>query len=245
MFGLDSRNLNILQLPSQGLFYRNDFEITINKANEDEIKEYEDNYIKDDISIIIYYIKKIVESNITLSKSYKYEDIKSIDIIFIFIEIVKLTRGKPINFIFYNRDKDIDDKIEFGSQYFNYYDMLPLMDYYDHIEKCFVISGYKYTLPSVGVENSLTNFLIRKSDENEFDDKLFYDFTHFLSNKNNLKFREIENLIEIFNNDLSEKELDIIKDILRIFSPIQRYSLKKGSQVIEMSSKINLEKIWK
>ena len=30
-----------------------------------------------------------------------------------------------------------------------------------------------------------------------------------------------------------------------MFQPIQRYSLKRGNKVIEINSKIDLEKIWK
>ena len=33
---------------------------------------------------------------------------------------------------------------------------------YDSVNKCFDIHGYKYSLPSIGVENSLTDFLISK-----------------------------------------------------------------------------------
>lgn len=247
ILGLDKRMINIQELPSQGLFYKNDFKIRINKASKKDIEEYENNYVKDDIGVIIYYIKKIVEKNTTLSASYRYDDIKSIDIIFIFLEIVKLTKGKAINFVYYNKDTDLEDRIEFGSKYFNYFQVGSLIKYYDYEEKCFNIYGYKYTLPAVGVENSLTNFLIIKSNEDDVElyNNLFYDFTHFVGDKNYLKFSEIENLIEIFNYDLDDREMKKVKNILELFSPIQRYALRKGDRIVEMTSKINLEKIWK
>jgi len=247
LFGLDKRAINIQQLPSQGLFYKNDFKITIKKASKKDIEEYEKNYVKDDIGVIIYYIKKIVKKNTTITSPYKYDDIKSIDIIFIFLEIVKLTKGKAINFVYYNKDTDLEDRIEFDSKYFNYFQIGKLINYYDYEEKCFVVNGYKYSLPSVGVENSLTNFLIIKSNEPDCEiyNEFFYEFTHFLGDKNYLKFSEIENLLEVFNYDLDKYEMQKVKDIIKMFSPIQRYSLKKGDRIVEMTSKINLEKIWR
>jgi hypothetical protein len=53
-----------------------------------------------------------------------------------------------------------------------------------------------------------------------------YDFTYFVGHKNLLHFDEVENLVQIFNFDMDEDELKKVK-IVEIFSPIQRYSLKR------------------
>jgi hypothetical protein len=235
-------------LPSQGLFYKKDFEINIKKASKEDILDYEKNYVKDDIGTVIYLIKKIVEKNIKLSQSYVYEDIKSIDIIFIFLEIVKITKGKPINLLYFDKETDSEGKIEFGSKYFNYFEFTnKLLQNYSNEDRSFTINGYKYTLPSIGVENSLTNFLIVKSSEEDaFNyNNYTYDFTYFVGDKNNLKFKEIENLIQIFNFDMDKDEMKKMKEVIKTFLPLQRYSLKKDGRVVEMNSKINLEKIWK
>jgi hypothetical protein len=244
---IKKRKIDIKSLPSQGLFYKNDFKITISSAGKTDITDYEKNYVKDDIGVVIYYIKKIVQRNIIISKGYKYEDIKSIDVIFIFLEIVKLTKGRPINLIFFDKNKDKEDRIEFGSKNFNYFQLGDLLKFYDYEERCFLVDGYKYTLPSIGVENCLTNFLIIKSAEenSEVYNSYFYDFTHFVGHQNHLKYREIENLLEIFNFDMEPEEIIKIKKIISIFAPIQRYSLIKDGKIVEMTSKINLEKIWK
>lgn len=241
------KKIDIKLLPSQGLFYKEDLTITVTSASKNDIEDYEKNYIRDDIGVVIYYIKKIVERNITLSKGYKYEDIKSIDIIFIFLEIVKLTKGRPINLVYFDKNKDKDEKIEFGSKNFNYFQLGNLIEYYDYKHRCFVVDGYKYTLPSIGVENCLTNFLIIKSAEEDSGDynTYLYDFTHFVGHKNHLKYNEIENLLQIFNFDMESEEIVKIKKIITMFAPIQRYSLIKDGRIIEMTSKINLEKIWK
>jgi hypothetical protein len=235
-------------LPSQGLFYKKDFEISIKKASKEDILDYEKNYVKDDIGTVIYLIKKIVEKNIKLSQSYVYEDIKSIDIIFIFLEIVKITKGKPINLLYFDKETDSEGKIEFGSKYFNYFEFTnKLLQNYNSEDRSFTINGYKYTLPSIGVENSLTNFLIVKSNEEDaFNyNNYTYDFTYFVGDKNNLKFKEIENLIQIFNFDMDKDEMRKMREVVKTFLPLQKYSLKKDGKVVEMNSKINLEKIWK
>ena len=235
-------------LPSQGLFYKPDFEINIKKASNEDILDYEKNYVKDDVGTVIYLIKKIVEKNIKLSGSYIYEDIKSIDVIFIFLEIVKITKGKPINLMYFDKETDKEGKIEFGSKYFNYFQFTDkLLDKYSNEDRSFTINGYKYTLPSIGVENALTNFLIIKSSEEDaFNyNNYTYDFTYFVGDKNTLKFKEIENLIQIFNFDMEKDEMRKMKEVIKTFLPLQRYSLKKDGRVVEMNSKINLEKIWK
>ena len=247
LFNLQKK-LDKKKLPSQGLFYNDNFTISLKKASTKDIKEYEDGYIKDNIGIIIHKVKKIVEENVILSNGYKFEDIKSIDVIFIFLEIVKLTKGKPIKFKYFNEETKKEDIVEFGTKYFNYFTIEDkIMKYYNNKEKFFEIDGYKYSLPTIGVENSLTNFLIYKSnkDDSELYSSYFYDFTYFLSNKNNLTFDEIENLIQIFNFDLDDKETDKIGIILKLFMPLQKYSLKKNGRVIDINAKIDLEKIWK
>ena len=44
---------------------------------------------------------------------------------------------------------------------------------------------------------------------------------------------------------MESEEVVKIKRIITMFAPIQRYSLIKDGRVVEMTSKINLEKIWR
>ncbi len=234
-------------LPSQGIFYKDDFEFCIKKASNEDIIEYEKNYIKDDIGTIINGIKKIVENNVIIKNNYDFNYIKSIDIIYIFLEIVKLTKNKPVVLLYIDSINN-SKEIEFTSENFNYYKIpKSLYKMYDTDNKCFDISGYKYSLPSIGVENSLTEYLIDKyHDEDVYSYNSYnYDFTYFVYDKDFLTFNEIENLIYVFNNDIEEEEIENIKKIIVIFSPMQRYSLKKDGKIIDINSKINLEKIWK
>jgi hypothetical protein len=245
-FFVSKLKINIKKLPSLGLFYKEDFEVYINRAGKNEILSYETNFNKEDIGQVIYQIKEIVKSNIKLNVNYTYDDIKSIDIIFIFLEIVKFTKKTPICLDYFNNNKKT--QIEFGEKYFNYFEVSDdLMKYYDKKGRSFLINGYNYTLPTIGIEDSLTNFLIKKSTQANTNNYVSYkyDFTYFVGHKNLLHFDEVENLVQIFNFDIDENESKKVKKIIEIFSPIQKYSLKKDGKVVEMSSMINLERIWK
>jgi len=242
------KKVDIKSLPSQGLFYNNDFEIIIKKANVGDIIEYEHDYIKDDLGLVITKLKKIVEKNTTFSSGYNFNDIKSIDVVFIFLEIVRFTKGKAVNLTYFDDELGEEKIIEFSSNYFNYFRLSEeVMEHYNKDSKEFIIEDFKFSLPSIGVENCVTNYLIDKSDDydvakyNEFN----YDFIFFLGNKRSVNFNEIDNLIQIFNYDIEESDSKKIRKVINMFQPIQKYSLKRGNKIIEINSKIDLEKIWK
>ncbi len=65
-------------LPSQGLFYKDDFELYIKKADISDIIEYEYNYVKDDLGSIIARVKRVVEKNLIFKNGYTFDDIKSV-----------------------------------------------------------------------------------------------------------------------------------------------------------------------
>ncbi len=242
------KKLDISILPSQGLFYKDDFEIHIKKADIEDIIEYEHNYIKDDLGSVIFKLKKIVEKNCSFSSGYGFNDIKSIDVVFIFLEIVRFTKGKAVSLSYFNDEIGQEEMIEFSSNYFNYFEINEsLMDHYNPETKQFDVDGYNFGLPSIGIENCLTNYLISKADDphavrfNNYN----YDFTYFLGDKKVISFNEIDNLIQIFNFDMEESELKKVRKIVKTFQPIQRYALRRGDKVIEINSKIDLERIWK
>jgi len=47
------------KLPSQGLFYKDDMVIQIKRASDDHISNYEDKFVKENLSLIIQKVKKI------------------------------------------------------------------------------------------------------------------------------------------------------------------------------------------
>ena len=242
------KKIEVIYLPSQGLFYKDDFELYIKKAKIEDIIEYEYKYNKENLGSVITRLKKIVEKNVILSKNYTYNDIKSIDIVFLFLEIVKFTNNKPIKLNYFNDTNGKDELINFESETFNYYEPeLDLIEKYDTETKEFNFNGYKYSVPSIGIENSLTHFLVAKSDDpnSESYNNYSYDFLYFLGNKSTLSFQEIDNLIQIFNFDIPESDRKYIRKIVKKLSEIGRYSLKRDSQIIDVTAKIDLEEIWK
>lgn len=241
------KKIDIKTLPSGGYFYNDDFIISIKRATAEEIEEYHHNFISDDLVSIIYKIKKIVSNNVILNDPYIFEDIKSVDVVYIFLEIVKYTTGNKIIITYVDEEKNKECQIEFDKSTFNYFKPTQeLMSHWNKQERQFEIMGYKYSLPTIGVENCITFFLIyhSQSENSPYLSDLFYDFTYFVGQKNFLTFSEIENLIQVFNSDIEEEEMDKIKEILEIFSPFQKYSLMEGGKVIDINSKIDLKNIW-
>jgi predicted RNA-binding protein YlqC (UPF0109 family) len=240
------KEVDLKKLPSMGLFYKDDFKIWIKKASIEDIIEYEYNYQKEDLGNIIGKVKKIVKKNTILSNGYSYNDIKSLDIVFLFLNIVRFTNNKDIEI----KHLDTSGKIinlKFNEETFNYADLdRETMLLYNNESKEFIIDGFRYSPPSIGVENSITNYLISKSDTpgNQKYSEYNYDFLFFLGHKNKLSEAEIENLIQIFNYDISDKDSEKIGEIIIKFSNIGRYQLKRESVVIDITAKIDLEKIW-
>ena len=245
---INKKTIDLKNLPSQGLFYKDDFKITIKKVNKKEVLEYENGYDREDLGIVLGKLKRIVEKNIILSEGYSFNHIKSIDVIFIFLEIVRLTKNKPVQLEYFNDEIGLIDKVNFDEKTFNYCRLEEeIMKDWNSVGKSFDIDGYKFTLPSIGIENSLTKFLIEKSydEDSSLYNDYSYNFTYFLGDKEILSSEEIENLIQIFNFDMDEEELDKTDSLVRKFIPLQKYSLIRNNKIIEMSSKINLQEIWK
>ena len=240
-----SKKIEISKLPTQGLFYLPDFEMKIRKADMEDIIDYEYNYDKENLYAVIESVKKIVSKNTSFSKNYKFEDIKSVDIIYIFLEIVKFTMNKEIKIPYFNDIIGKPDMIEFSHSTFNYFDFSKYE--LDKENGCILINEYKFSMPSIGIENCLTHFLIKKSDTPDAKkwNSYSYDFLFFVGNKNNLTFDEIENLVTIFNFDIEEVEQNKIREIVKEFMKVVGYSLQLDGKVIDVKSKLDLETIWK
>lgn len=239
--------IDIKKLPTQGYFYNDDFEIKIKKAKIEDIIEYEYNFKADNVLEIIEVIKNFVKKNVECSKNYKFDDLKSVDIIFIFLEIVKFTNNKPITISYFDSQSRGLKNIEFNSKLFNYFQFSDYKQNYSKESKSFEIDGYKFSMPSIGVENSVTDFLIRKMNDERagyYNDQ-DYDFLFFLGDKNNLIDEEIENLIIIFNEDLDKDERSKIKSIINRFKTLIGYTIKVENKIIDLKSNLDLENIWK
>jgi len=232
-------------LPSQGLFYNDDFNIKIKRATKDEIQTYKNSYKDKDILTLLELIKFIVKNNIVI-ENYSYQDLKSIDVIYVFLEIVKFTKNEKIIIDFIDVDNN-NQSLEFSDKTFNYYQLpIDIVECYDYKEKCFLIDDLKFTLPSSGVEDSISHYLLNNVniDDVEMYNSYDYSFTYFVGNKTRLSDSEIENLIEIFNNEMQQDVKNKMNVITKSFLPMQKYGLKKDNDIINLTSKIDLKNIW-
>lgn len=242
------KRIDVKLLPSQGFFYEKDFVVQIKKADEDDIIRYENGYDKENLGAVLARLKGIVERNTILPEKYRFNHIRSIDIVYIFIEIVKFTKNTAVRIDYWDDETASNKQIDFNTENFNYFELdQELLDAWNSDKRCFDIDGYSLSLPSIGVENSITGYLIEKSYEEgaeRFND-YNYNFTYFLGNKDHLRFDEIDNLIQIFNFDIDREEMERIDGIVKRLVGMQRYSLRNGKRIIDLNAKINLEKIWK
>jgi hypothetical protein len=241
------KKVDTTKLPSQGYFYPKDFQIRLKKASDEDIIDYEVNYNRENILEVIESVKNIVEKNTVFNSKYCFEDLKSVDILYLFLEIVKYTKSKKIFIEFYNETQAKKDRIEFSSENYNYFDLSKFDTLYSSDTLDFLVNSYRFSMPSIGVENSLTQYLLQLVDEPDTDkyNDYSYDFLFFLGFKRILSTEEIENLITIFNFEMEDEEREKLKSTIEEFMEIILYTLKSGNNIIEVKSKLDLESIWK
>ncbi|NBP56238.1 hypothetical protein EBU71_06840, partial [bacterium] len=116
-----SKELDLKQLPSRGLFYPDDFWIRIKRATMEEIVQYETNFRDKDMFSIIESIKRVVESNSSYPENYGFKYLKVIDLIWVFLEIVKFTTDKKIIVNYFDSDQSLVKEIEISQNSFNYF----------------------------------------------------------------------------------------------------------------------------
>lgn len=240
---IERKEISVATLPSQGYFYPVDMKLFIKSAEMEDIFDYEQKIDRFNIMKSIECIKDIVFKNVSLNNDYSYNDLKSVDIIFIFFEIVTFTRKKEL--LVKYQDGKTQKEVAFCAKHFNYFDFTPFLEFYDKATREFVFDGFRYSFPSVGVENSLAKYLSTLSNEQLNDMKnISYDFLFYLGGKNNMDYTQFENLIQIFNYDLEGKDKETVSQIIAYFNPILSYSLKVDGQKVELRSSMNLELIW-
>jgi hypothetical protein len=201
-----TKKIDLQKLPSLGLFYNDDFSIKIRKATLEDIQQYNRDF-QQNVFVVLQNIKEIVNKNAILPSGYETNDIKAIDIMYIFFEIVRYTMDKE--------DVQVQikhNKINLLNNF--YYFQLPKdkLEKYNEKDKQFVIDGWKFSLPCIGVEQSITKYLFKMEHlglSNKYLDKSF-NFMYFVSDKNNLSETEIENLLTIFNDDMEEEDKEKI-----------------------------------
>lgn len=233
-------DINVADLPSRGMFYPEDFTIKVKPAEQTDIDKYHHRYVDGDFISILMGIKWVIAHNIKLSKDYTFAHLSSIDILYIFLEVVKITQKDDI-YVNHN-----GTRIKFCSENFNYFNIKDkLFELFDEDNREFIYDGFKYSLPTTGAESALTRFLYEMSQQNRLKEftEVSYDFLYFLGGKTGLSNDEIENLITIFNDEMSDDDKQTISSIVEEFRPFSKYSLKTAVGVVPLDG-IDLKHIW-
>jgi hypothetical protein len=240
------KKIDIKELPTQGYFYPKDFTVSVKKASFEDTLEYNFNYVKDkngvpNLGVILFEVYKIIKRNADFGR-YTFEDLKCNDVLYIFFEIVKYTMNKEI-MIPYSDFFGLEAYIKFNSKNFNYFDFDSLGYKYNEDTREFIYEDYRASIPSIGVQNCLVDYVYQKEVNGE-NTQLNYDFLFFLGNRNFLSEDEMDNLIIIFNEDMEQKELDVTRDIVSKMAMAIPNTLKVGNILVNVDLKVDFENLF-
>jgi hypothetical protein len=102
-------------------------------------------------------------------------------------------------------------------------------------------------MPSIGSESSLDNFFNTKGIDLDFKkiQKYNFHFLYFTNNKTTLTNNEIENLLIIFNEEISDEEQIKMSKSIDKFLKAFGYNFIKNNKIVDIKSKLDLKQIWK
>tara|TARA_R110000772_G_C13305840_1_gene439332 strand:- start:4107 stop:4892 length:786 start_codon:yes stop_codon:yes gene_type:complete len=232
----NQHSLNVKRLPSQGYFYPDDLEIYIEKGNIDDQIVYYHGIDNSNIFGFISTIKSILSKKIEFNYTdFTFDRLRAIDVFFIFIEFVKYSTNKKIFF----------SGIEFCHENFVHFNFNQFEDQYNREDLSFTFNEWMFSLPSIGIETSLSKFSYEisiKGQSDEYKDKN-YNLIYFLGDKTELSYEGMVNLVELFE-DLDKEHQNQINSIVEKFSKAGLYFLiEMGKKSIRVNPTM-LKEIW-
>lgn len=235
IFTKDSKEIYVNDLPSQGYFYDRNLKITISKGSDKDReffnKSLGNSNIFGIISTIITILKKYVKFNLS---DFKFNALRAIDLFYLFVEFVKFTKEDEVFF----------NSVEFDKYNFVYFNFISFLDNYDKKTREFVFDGWRFSMPSIGVETSLNHFsheLSVRGELEKYQDSNF-NLIYFLGNRIELSYNDMINLIQSLE-DLDNHEIEKIDSIVSNFSTLGIYVLKGENGVVKISPEM-LKTIW-
>lgn len=228
--------MDVSKLPSQGYFYPEGLEIYINKGNIDDQIIYHKGIESSNIFGFISTVKSILSKRVEFNQSdFDFESIRAIDIFFIFIEFIKHTIDKKVFF----------GNIEFCHENFVYFDFTQYSTIYDEVDRSFKFGDWAFSLPSIGIETSLSKFSYEisiKGLSDKYRDRN-YNLVYFLGKRNSISYQQLIDLIDLFD-DLPQDDQDEINKIVEYFSRIGVYFLIEiGKKSVRVNPSL-LKNIW-
>lgn len=229
-------NVDIKFLPSQGYFYPKNIKITLYRGSSEDYNYFTKNIENSNFFGIIETIKIILKRRIDLKPSnFNFDNIKAIDIFYLFLEFIKLTTGHKIFF----------SSVEFCSDNFMYFDFEKFTDNYNKKSREYIFNGWKFSLPSIGIETSLNRFsydITIKGDLKKFQNSN-YNLIYFLGHVSTLDYDQMINIVYTMD-DLSKEDEEYINSIVDMFSNVGIYLLiMEGKDPVKISPDM-ISGIW-
>jgi len=234
IFSNDKIIVNNYYLPSRGLFYPIDLEICLERASIENKIKYNYSVNNTDIENLIPTVTEILEEYINFNeKWFKFDMIISIDILFLFIELIKHSDRKKVFF----------DEMEFDKDTFNYFNYNQFDAIYDDNKRVYIFDEWEFKLPSIGIYKSLLNFQFlskARGEEHLLNEDV--SLIYFLKNEFLLNYKQIVNLIECYK-DLEINERNLLSNKSNIFSSSSIYEITDGFRKVVIEPNMFLD-IW-
>lgn len=239
--------INVSELPSNGLFYDKDIEISIRKAEPQTIKLYssmDEEDILDRERAISMLVNACVDIRIGRT-AMNYKDLSEFDKLFLFFAIRDFTfstKHMPQDLILNTKCPHCnkENKLKITKQAFAYYSIPPqLMKFYDPVQRCFVLqhenfkTPLKLYVPTVGMTEVITSFIEQKNMEKQAGVGGYYSVTqltllmyaisdHNACTPDNLQLK-IDDIVMNWEQDKYDTALDCIDLIKSNIKPVIQY----------------------
>lgn len=240
LLGDKYHKIELHTLPSMNLFYGDDFNIEIRAIEKDIRLEYNSIDFSNpyDISRMLY---KIIKYSVKVPDNYTVSDILCCDIMYIFFEIVKLTKNEKLFFKKYNKTNGSFDFIEFNSSNFKYFSIpLDIMELYDSDKKCILIDEYEFRLPRYKFDGILLEYTL----DNGFSTLNYIIVTYFSHNiSDKIDLNTMLKYNDILFSELSTESVEIIYDIISRLSGISLMIIEKDNIELSIIEAIDIRNI--
>lgn len=232
--------VNLKDLPTQGLFYPEGTEIAIRSATGAEIRHWS-SLDEDNLSALDDMLNYVIERCATIKfpdQASTWKDFKEIDRFYVLLSIRERTFVKGENVLQVKVSES--NKIDVNKDMIDYINFDPrLMQYYNDQSRNIVLNFKEGTkleinLPSVGVTNWLKNYIIRKSQKQEPFDEDFLNFAPFvINNWRGLTDATYEKII-MDSQKWTNAEISMLTEIKKIFTetvdPVIKYKDEQGGE---------------
>jgi hypothetical protein len=235
----DTKVVDNSVLPSRGLFYPDDFIITLKAADGAAIEKYKKIISENNFDKLSEFISYSLKKFVSMSDGYSHNDIKIIDNLYIMLMIAKLTKGDDVMCRIYNQQTADVEYVPFDENSFAYYDFNKKFAVGD---RRLNYKGYYLTIPSIGVQNSIINYVREKKELGQDTDWNF--FAYSVGNLTKMTYDEIENYLDIFDDGLTDDDTAVISEGVKLLLNEVMYAVKYNGKEYDLTRVLDFENIF-